>query len=545
MTWTRTAAMVASAAMVLGASCRSLPRAGARGPVIVWQPSHQTDTGTDFSEAAVSNGIVEAAMRAQPSLRESKVWSLGVTGLHHADAGSNTVIAHTVAITDGQLSGYAYELREANARAPEVFIAVHNNGGTNRHAVWGYVHDGDRYEAENRALAARLIAAIAGATDLENRGVLLDSSTGRNDYRCEATGRQAFYSLDEHVNHAPYRVLLEIGDNAVSKEFLKNPANQRIIGEAIKRELAAWLASRRPPVVDYHQHLFSPAAAALTSGDPRSPGINARDVVALLDSAHIQRALVLSVAYTWGKASRAPVPDEYAHVKAENDWTAQQVAQFPERLRAFCSVNPLKSYALDEVTRCHNDPHLRSGLKLHFGNSDVDLDDPIKVAETRRVIAAANGYGMALVVHMRPSLDLGRKYGAAQARVFLDQLLAAAPDVPVQIAHLAGSGDYGAETDSALAVFTDAIARKDPRMRRVWFDATTVVRAGMSPAALQQIADRIRQLGVARVLYGSDAAASAATYPRAGWELFTRLPLTTAEFGVIAGNVAPYMREQR
>jgi hypothetical protein len=213
--------------------------------VVVWQPSHQTDTGTDFSEAAVSNGIVEAAMHAAPALKESKVWSLGVSGLHHADAGSNTVIAHTVAITDGQLSGYAYELQEANRRAPDVFIAVHNNGGTNRHAVWGYVHDGDAMEGENRALAARLIAAIAAATNLENRGVLLDSSTGRNDYRCEATGRQAFYSLDEHVNGARYRVLLEIGDNAVSREFLKDPANQRIIGQAIKRALDEWLVARR------------------------------------------------------------------------------------------------------------------------------------------------------------------------------------------------------------------------------------------------------------------------------------------------------------
>src|SRR5512141_679096 len=84
--------------------------------------------------------------------------------------------------------------------------------------------------------------------------------------------------------------------------------------------------SAQTPVVDYHQHLFSPAAAAVVTGDSRSPGISARDVVALLDQAGIRRALILSVAYTWGKASRAPVEDEYAHVRAENDWTAQQVA---------------------------------------------------------------------------------------------------------------------------------------------------------------------------------------------------------------------------
>lgn len=210
-------------------------------PVIIWQPSHQTNTGTNFSEAATCNAIVEAAMAAKPRLKEYKVWSFGVPDVHHADVGSNTVIEHTSAVINGQISGYAYELQQSNKRNPQVFIAVHNNGGTKRHAVWGYIHYGDPFEAENRILAGRLIKAIAAATDLENRGVLLDSTTGRNDYRCATTGKLSFYSLDEHVNNAKYRVLLEIGDNAESRALLTDPAKQKVIGEAIKKELAAWL----------------------------------------------------------------------------------------------------------------------------------------------------------------------------------------------------------------------------------------------------------------------------------------------------------------
>jgi predicted TIM-barrel fold metal-dependent hydrolase len=117
--------------------------------------------------------------------------------------------------------------------------------------------------------------------------------------------------------------------------------------------------------------------------------------------------------------------------------------------------------------------------------------------------------------------------------------------VPVQIAHLAGAGGYDAATDSALSVFTDAITRQDPRMKNVWFDATVVVRPGMSPDVLQQITARIRQLGVRRVLYGSDAAVNPLAYPQAGWEAFQRLTLTEAEFKVIANNIAPYMRDFR
>ncbi len=297
------------------------------------------------------------------------------------------------------------------------------------------------------------------------------------------------------------------------------------------------------PVVDSHQHLFSPAAAALVSGKADTPGISARNLIELLDAAGIKRALVLSMAYTWGKASRAPVENEYERVKAENDWTAQQVAQYPDRLRAFCSFNPLKAYALEELARCSKHPQLRYGLKLHFGNSDVDLDNPENVAKVRKVFEIANRHRMAIVVHLHTSIDNKRKYGADEARVFLDELLAAAPDVPVQIAHLAGAGGYNSATDSALGVFIDAIAKRDTRMKNVWFDAAAVVRPTMSPDDLQRIAERIRQIGVKRVLYGSDAPTNPLAYPKAGWSALQRLPLTPTELHTIATNTPPYLRD--
>ncbi|MEJ7780365.1 MAG: N-acetylmuramoyl-L-alanine amidase [Daejeonella sp.] len=222
----------------------SIPVLIKQRPVIVWQPSHQTNTGVNFSEAAVCNGIVEAAMDAEPRMKEYKVWSLGKKDLHHADVGSNTIVEQTSAVINGTLSGYAWELQKANQKKPEVFISVHNNGGTKRHAIWGFIHEGDQYETENRALASRLVKAISAATGLEDRGVLFDSSTGRNDYKCKTSGKLAFFSLDENVNKAPYRVLLEVGDNGVSKEFLENPANQKKLGTAIKSALAEWMAEK-------------------------------------------------------------------------------------------------------------------------------------------------------------------------------------------------------------------------------------------------------------------------------------------------------------
>ena len=60
---------------------------------------------------------------------------------------------------------------------------------------------------------------------------------------------------------------------------------------------------------------------------------------ALLDLAGIRRAIVLSLGYQYGNPNRPAIEHEYERVKTENDWTSQQVAAFPDRLRGFCGIN--------------------------------------------------------------------------------------------------------------------------------------------------------------------------------------------------------------
>jgi predicted TIM-barrel fold metal-dependent hydrolase len=179
---------------------------------------------------------------------------------------------------------------------------------------------------------------------------------------------------------------------------------------------------------------------------------------------------------------------------------------------------------------------------MHFGNSDVDLDNPAHVEQLRRVFQTANKLGMAIVVHMRSSVTKSRPYGAKQATVFLKELIPSAPDVTIQIAHLAGAGGYDDPlVDDALSVFVDAVARKDQAMARVYFDVSGVALGKWTEKATL-IARRIRELGVERILYGSDGAAGGNLAPREAWATFRQLPLTEAEFKTIATNVAPYMR---
>lgn len=308
--------------------------------------------------------------------------------------------------------------------------------------------------------------------------------------------------------------------------------------------MPAQAAQPLAPRADHHQHLFSVDVATLIARPGAAPQpLSADQLVAMLDAAGIRKALVLSTAYLYGSPARH-VDDEYAKVRAENDWTAAQAARYPGRLVAFCSFNPLKDYALRELERCAATPGMGRGIKLHFANSDVQLDDPDKLARVAAVFRAANRHRMAIVVHMRASVSKQRPWGAAQARIFLDQLLPLVPDAPVQVAHFTGAGPGYDDppSDEAMAVLAEAVARHDPRTRKLWFDVASLANGDPTPEQAALLVRRIRRAGVARVLYGSDSALGGNLQPREAWAAFCRLPLTGEEQAAIAANVAPWLR---
>lgn len=258
---------------------------------------------------------------------------------------------------------------------------------------------------------------------------------------------------------------------------------------------------------------------------------NAEQLIRNLDAAGIRRAAVLSTAYWFGSPFHKDVEKELEKVRAENDWTAEQAALYPGRLIAFMSVNPLKDYAIAELERCAKSGRFK-GVKLHFGNSQIDMKNPQHVAAMKEFFRAADRLRMPIVAHLWTT---DKTYGAEHSRVFLEQLLPEAPDIVVQIAHFAGGGP--GYTDSALGVFADAIQKGDPRTKNLYFDVATV--ADEQPEEeLKRFAARIRQIGVKRVLYGSDLGPP---YARQEWLTFrTTVPLTDDEMRTIATNVAPY-----
>ncbi|HYC60983.1 MAG TPA: amidohydrolase family protein [Thermoanaerobaculia bacterium] len=292
---------------------------------------------------------------------------------------------------------------------------------------------------------------------------------------------------------------------------------------------------RAAPIVDYHQHLVSPGFAPIV----KLPERDGAALVKELDAAGIEKAVVLSVGYSFADERKA-LPDPDRLTREQNDWTSAEVVKNAPRLIGFCSANPLRPVALEELERCLGLPAM-TGIKLHLGNAGITLRDPAHLARIQEVFALAQRRRAPVLVHMRARG--GTNYGAEDANIFLDKVVAQAPDIEIVVAHFGASGPgYPPQNDEVMAVFGAAAERNDPRMANVYFDISSNVTDEITPADAALVAQRIRQVGTKRVLYGSDLVPPGGSIRR-GWEIFrTKLPLTAAELEQIANNQPGFAR---
>src|SRR5688572_8008112 len=243
---------------------------------------------------------------------------------------------------------------------------------------------------------------------------------------------------------------------------------------------------RTAPLVDYHQHLVSPAFAPIA----KMPVRDGAALVKELDAAGIDRAVVLSIGYSFGD-ERKKLSDPDRLTREENDWTSAEVTRNAPRLIGFCSANPLRAVALAELDRCLGLPGM-VGIKIHLGNAGMSLRDPGHLARIQQLFALAERRRASVLVHMRARG--GTNYGAEDAQIFLDKVVPAAPGIEIVVAHLGASGPgYSSQHDEVMAVFAAAAARKDPRIANIYFDVSSNITDDITEADAALVAQRIRE----------------------------------------------------
>lgn len=172
---------------------------GANGPVIAWNPSHQDDTGTDgWHEYAVCGAIAKRTIALLPDFTNVLCWETGM------------------GLTSDGGAALRSECEKANAAHAQIFIAVHVNGGGGR-GLAGYYYTGDSSSA---LYAQALLGSVSASMGMTVRQV---------------SPRSNLFVLDPANNHAPIRVLLELGDNVRDRELLTSTQGQNKLAAALAK----------------------------------------------------------------------------------------------------------------------------------------------------------------------------------------------------------------------------------------------------------------------------------------------------------------------
>lgn len=274
--------------------------------------------------------------------------------------------------------------------------------------------------------------------------------------------------------------------------------------------------------IDVHTHVISqPLLDAITGGGV--PASTADDLIARLDEAGVERAVVLALGFQG-------LPDD-SNVAPENDFGASIVAQYPDRLIGFCGINPLYDSALSEVDRCLALPEM-VGIKLNpVGASNMDWENPDHAAAISAVLDKAQEHDAPVLLHVAAApLDDDSLVSALT-------VIATHPEVRFTIAHCGGVADYEIEGYLIAAQTTPPLLSLDNLHTDI--SACLKFYRDAPKAQREMIVWRLRQWGIERVLFGSDYLSVAPVEtPKEALETLDRYPFTRKEIRTILDNDA-------
>ena len=201
----------------------------------------------------------------------------------------------------------------------------------------------------------------------------------------------------------------------------------------------------------------------------------AQDLLAAMGQAGVDRSVVMGFGWTSPDVAREA-----------NDYIIQAVAESPERLTGFCSVNPAwGEQALVEVERC-----ARAGLQgigeLHPDTQAFDLADRDRLAP---LMELARAWGLPILIHC--SEPVGHQY-AGKGKTTPDKVwrfIESFPDNTIICAHWGGGLPFYALMPEVAAA-----------LGNVYFDTAAspyLYRPGVYPAAASLV-------GAGRILFASD-----------------------------------------
>ena len=269
--------------------------------------------------------------------------------------------------------------------------------------------------------------------------------------------------------------------------------------------------ARLVATTDGHVHILSPALikAWKGMGIPFSrPDEYYSDIDTILRNT-AERIDLVSMAHVYSSEEFGGAFDnERQLVESENSFVAAARDKYPKRIRAFCSVDPLRDYALAELERCRTTLKM-DGIKLHNNANQVYLTVPEHLEKVKAVFEFAARHRLPVLLHFDNS---HRRFGEPDVKLLTGSILKDLPPVKLRIAHFGTSGGFNQRTRAFLNAFITAFAN-DPYLKRhrITFDISAVALdkdsegvPRLTDAEFAVLARYIRRLGPERITFGTD-----------------------------------------
>lgn len=276
------------------------------------------------------------------------------------------------------------------------------------------------------------------------------------------------------------------------------------------------MANTRPgraEYFDHHVHLLSPTLMThWKSLGMRFSRVDEAysDPRRVLKEEGLAGAFLVSMAHLYSTEAFQGIEsvrkNERELVQAENDFVATCVASDRRKLVGFFSVNPLASYAMDEMKRCKALRDL-AGLKLHLPACEVDLHNRVHSRRLAEIFSWAERERVPILLHL-----LTGNGSDSKAATEFWQLVKPHKRLSLYLAHLGAAGGYNGSSEAVLHGF-ERLCKTDAAFRtaEIWFDlsgAVLVEETDGFPATSKQdcisLTSSMRRIGVSRFLFASD-----------------------------------------
>lgn len=264
-------------------------------------------------------------------------------------------------------------------------------------------------------------------------------------------------------------------------------------------------------VYDTHVHLMSPYLVSYWKniGIPFSKSEASYSTIdTILKNNGAQRIDLIGMGYVYGNPEYYQGEDAYEKLREENNYLLEEAKKYPDRVRPFFTVDPLKEYALEEWERC-SALAPGSGLKLHFNTSQVYLTEPEHLKKVKPIFAAAANSKMPILLHFD---NWHPKFGKRDLEIFVDSILTDIPPVDLRIAHFGTSGGFNERTKHFLDAYLELRkADRIPARHRVRFDISAVALdkdsegvAKLTAEEFGEVRAYIDKIGVENIVFGTD-----------------------------------------